>query len=283
MTNDIFPEPQLKAMNGEVQATVNRVAVKLPAFLPTDPELWFKIAERSLELSSVGTETTKFEYVVITLESRYALEVRDVIMDPPAEHPYSTLKDELIKRLSTSQEHRTRQLLEREEIGDRKPTQFLRHLRSLAGSTVNDDLLRTLWISRLPQQMQVILVTQKDSPLDKVAELADTIADATTSRPVIAAINDTSIEAIVSVKLQQLTLSMKEELSALRQEIEELSRESRQSRSTSQRRTNNRNRSKSRAGGDFGMCWYHRRFGAEATRCTTPCSYTSGNERGSRQ
>lgn len=41
-------------------------------------------------------------------------------MNPPAEGAYETLKSELVKRLSLSQEHKTRRLLEREEIGDRR-------------------------------------------------------------------------------------------------------------------------------------------------------------------
>lgn len=43
-------------------------------------------------------------------------------------------------------------------MGDSTPSQFLRHMRDLAGSLLPEALLRTLWIGRLPHAMQAILV-----------------------------------------------------------------------------------------------------------------------------
>ncbi|XP_078043788.1 uncharacterized protein LOC144473621 [Augochlora pura] len=133
--------------------------------------------ERSFEASGITTEATKFGYVLGTLNPVYAAEVRDVIMNPPNTGQYQRLKTELIRRLISSQEQKTRRLLESEEMGDRKPSQFLRHLRGLAGNNVSDSILRTLWMSRLPSGMQVILATQKDTEMDKVVDLADAIAE----------------------------------------------------------------------------------------------------------
>ena len=53
-----------------------------------------------------------------------------------------------------------RQLLMHEEMGDRRPTQFLCHLRTIAGPSVPPDFLRTLWINRLPPNVQAIIATQ---------------------------------------------------------------------------------------------------------------------------
>jgi hypothetical protein len=47
-----------------------------------------------------------------------------------------------------------------EETGDRRPTQFLRHLRTLADPSVPADFLRTLWTNRLPPIIQAIIATQ---------------------------------------------------------------------------------------------------------------------------
>jgi len=88
------------------------------------------------------------------IDPRYTIEVRDIILNPPAERAYETLKSVLIKRLNLLQEHKTRRLLEHEEIGDRKPSQFLRHLRGLAGNVVGDPILKTIWLSRLPGYLQ---------------------------------------------------------------------------------------------------------------------------------
>ncbi|CAK9819243.1 SGCZ [Anthophora plagiata] len=213
-----------------VPAAVDRVAVRIPEFCPGDPEMWFSMIERSFEASGVMSENTKFGYVLGALNTRYAAEVRDIIMNPPASEPYTKLKIEFIRRLSVSQEQKTRRLLEHEEIGDRKPSQFLRHLRELAGTAIPDNVLRTLWMGRLPGNMQVILTTQRDTELDKVAELADAIAETMTPRSHIAeaAITGPNThrqpppsdwEAALNIKMAQMALSLRQEISAIRESL----------------------------------------------------------------
>ncbi|KAL7292017.1 hypothetical protein TKK_0014301 [Trichogramma kaykai] len=157
---------------------VGRVAVKLPTFWADKPSLWFAQADSQFVLANITTEITKFHYVASQLDSRAAAEVEDIITNPPADNPYTTLRSKLIERLSLSEEQRVRNLLSDEELGDRKPSQFLRHLRSLAGITpVNDNLLRQLWLRRLPPNIQAILAGQADAQLEKIAELADKVAE----------------------------------------------------------------------------------------------------------
>jgi len=139
---------------------INRVGLRIPKFTPADPELWFSILDRSFQAAGITTDSTKFGYALTAIGPRHTLEVRDIIMSPPAANDYQTLRSELIKRISLSQEHKTRQLLEHEEIGDRKPSQFLRHLRNLAGNAVGDGMVRTIWLSRLPTHVQPHLVTR---------------------------------------------------------------------------------------------------------------------------
>lgn len=79
-----------------------------------------------------------------TLEARYSAKVKDVIVNLSSSEKYETLKRELIDRLFTIQEHHTRKLLEREETGDRKPSQFLRRQLDQCSNAVTEPLLRTL-------------------------------------------------------------------------------------------------------------------------------------------
>jgi hypothetical protein len=117
--------------------------VRFPPFWPDRPGLWFAQAEAQFNFANVTSEMTKFKYIISQLEYRHAAEVVDIIISPPADEPYTTIKTELMRRLSSSREQRVRQLLTHEEIGDRKPSQFLRHLKSLAP----DDFLRSIWSS----------------------------------------------------------------------------------------------------------------------------------------
>jgi hypothetical protein len=132
--------------NNEVSSVVYRVAVRLPPFWPGRPAVWFGQAEAQFELADIPQPRTKFKYVVSQLNQQLAAEVEDIIIAPPDHEPYNRLKAELVRRLSTSREQRVRQLLSHEEMGDRKPSQFLRHLKGLAPDVPND-FLRTIWAS----------------------------------------------------------------------------------------------------------------------------------------
>ena len=74
------------------------------------------------------SQNTKFAYVISSLSSEIAQEIRDLILSPPANCLYSTLKTEIIRHTSFSEQQRLQQLLISEELGDKKPSQFLRKL-----------------------------------------------------------------------------------------------------------------------------------------------------------
>jgi hypothetical protein len=69
-----------------------------------------------------------------------------------------------------------RELFSHEEMGYRKPSQFLRHLKGLAPDDPND-YLRKISVSRLPSQVQAILDGQTESNLDSASHLADIICE----------------------------------------------------------------------------------------------------------
>jgi hypothetical protein len=127
-------------------------------------------------LAAITRQQTKFNYVVSQLNPQQAAEVEDLIIAPPEQEPYDQLKSELVRWLSTSCKQRVRQLLSHEEMGDRKPSQSLRHLKGLAPD-VPDDFLRTIWASRLPPHMQAILAGQTEGSLDSTSQLADRISE----------------------------------------------------------------------------------------------------------
>ncbi|XP_048514298.1 uncharacterized protein LOC125501745 [Athalia rosae] len=275
--------------NGFVDAlenalSINRLAVRIPPFNATDPELWFSMVETSFGAAGVTTDSTKFGYVVGAMDPKFAQEVREIIVNPPPHNAYTTLKTELIKRLSSTQEQKTRRLLESEDIGDRKPSQFLRHLRSLAGTAVPDSVLRPLWLGRLPVNMQVILATQRDAELDKAAELADAVAETSNPRVSISEAAVTSPTNTIVEQMQQMMQMFQQQIVNLRLDISELKTSSGGSINRREQRTRwrSRSRSQSRGHGRNGLCWYHWRYSADAKKCEQPCNFTSGNAGGSR-
>lgn len=259
-----------------------RVGVKAPVFNADDPQLWFAQLEGQFVLSNITTDNTKFYYVLAQLEPQHAAQVRDLIVSPPATGRYEKLKAELIKRLSASQERKIKQLLMHEELGDRKPTQFLRHLQQLAGPNVPTDFIRSIWCSRLPTNLQTIVTMQASSSLEEVAELVDRINDIV---PVTTQVAATSIPVPGKEACsQQETSQQGSAIEALTRTVADLSHKlevmSAQlrhgpSRSRSRSRySQNRYRSHSRSRNNR-YCYYHSRFGEKARKCTEPCSYNA--------
>lgn len=86
------------------------------------------MVKQRFAVSQVTSETEKYTCIANALDPKVAVELRDMIVAISQTNPYTTLKEQIIKRISTSQEEKTSRLLESEDIGDRNLTQFLRHL-----------------------------------------------------------------------------------------------------------------------------------------------------------
>lgn len=245
------------AANTAAVPHIDRTTMKIPPFWPEKPALWFAQLEGQFVLNHITQDTTKYYYVSANLDSRYASEVEDILLNPPATDKYDKIKGELIKRLSASREQQIKRLLEHEEIGDRTPSQFLRRLKTLAGTEIPTDFLRTLWVGRLPNNMQAILATQAaTADLDTVANLADKIAEITPKQL-----------ASTSASENPLIYQLSEHINSLSLQVQELMRGRSQHRS----RSNSQSRSISTA----RICWYHRRFKDGARKCIQPCNYES--------
>ncbi|XP_041976648.1 uncharacterized protein LOC121731318 [Aricia agestis] len=258
---------------------VFRVGVKVPPFWPERPALWFAQLEGQFLLSGISNDTTKFYTTCGNLEHKYAVEVADIIENPPKERKYETLKSELIRRLTAPREEKIKQFLMSEDIGTRKPSQFLRHLQHLAGPNIPEEFIRTTWYNRLPVSVQPIIASQGDMPLDKLAELADKITAIAQPTLQVAAATPGSSSTPASDSMWSAMEAMARQIEQLTKQVAELStHQSRQPRRRFDRqRYRSRSRSQSRSN---GMCYYHNKFGNKAFKCTRPCSFT-GNADGS--
>ena len=260
---------------------VSAVSVKLPPFWPSDPLLWFAQVEAQFRTRHITQEETKFWHVVGNLDQKHANEVRDLLLAPPQTTPYTTLKHQLVDRLTASAHQRVRQLLSDEPLGDRKPTQFLRHLQHLQGDArIDSSILAELFLQRLPPSVRMVLATASSLSLEEQAKLADRVMDITPN------LSTSSVNAVDTTSATgRSTLSemseQRAEIASLRAEVAQLSRPARpRSRSRGRSRSDHSRRQSSSPGRDSsGLCCYHRRFGSDARHCQQPCDFNnqSGN------
>ncbi|GBN41997.1 hypothetical protein AVEN_93176-1 [Araneus ventricosus] len=87
-----------------------------------------------------------------------------------------TLKERPINIFSDSEERRLKKLLQYTELDDKRPS--VRQMQDLEGNRVGDEVLLSLWLQRLPIQMQAILTTSSDD-MNKLSIVANKIADLT--------------------------------------------------------------------------------------------------------
>ena len=248
---------------------------KLPPFWPADPSVWFAQVEATFATKRIAAQRTKFDFVVASLSPEVVTEVRYLVLHPPNDNPYDTLKETLIKRTAASEQQRLQQLFSTEELGDRKPTQLLRRMHQLLGdkTVMNDSFLKELFLQRLPANVRMVLASSPaNTPLESLAELADRVVEV--AAPTMAPITPTqqqpppvAAENPTSHQLEQLLAG----LAKLQATVATLTR----ARSKTPGRHSRRPSPSPKPGASAGdhTCWYHRTYGEEARKCTPPCKF----------
>lgn len=240
-------------------------AVRMPNFIPSDPALWFTMVETTFQTATpqpITVSKTKFNHCVPLLPPEISTKVRDVIISPD-------LREEVISRCGESKTQEIRRLLAGEQLQDRQPSELLRIMQRRAENhNVADTLLLELFLQQLPSNVQSLLASIDPLTPSKAAEIADKVMEIS---PHVSAVHvpTTSADSVLSELLKEMKL--------LRKEVGQL----RRSRSNSRYRPQHQSRAPSPAASkDTPICWYHRKFASDATKCVQPCTYHQGNQSG---
>ncbi|XP_037517982.1 uncharacterized protein LOC119394745 [Rhipicephalus sanguineus] len=262
-----------------LQAHPQQTPQTLPHFWPKNPRVWFSQVEARFRLRRITSQESKYLHVVAALPSDIADAIDDVLASPPSK-AYEELKSTVLKRLEVSEHSRQQQLLSHEELGDKRPSKLLHRMRQLLGQQASEEhqqpLLGKLFLQRLPQSTRMILAGSDDVALERLAQLADRITDCTElSKMPIAA-------AGMSEHAGRLG-RLEDRVDRLAAAVENLALFNKHH--PARHHSSSRARSPQHRGhsseAEQSVCWYHRRFREQATRCTQPCSWT-GNAPASR-
>ncbi|XP_066157662.1 uncharacterized protein [Euwallacea fornicatus] len=153
-----------------------RIFVKTPPFSRTEPELWFSQLESQFIINGVTSDDFKFHTTIGVMDTESLVCVKDLILKPPVTNKFENLRRKVLDALAESQEKKHKELFSQLQLGDKKLSTLLSEMNSLGGSSLQETMLKTLWMQRLPISMQSILTTCP-LPLMDVANLADKIAD----------------------------------------------------------------------------------------------------------
>lgn len=241
------------------------INLKLPPFWPSDPQLWFAQVEAVFATKRIRDDKTKYNYIISSLSHDYAIEIRDIIVNPPRENLYATLKEALIARTTDSEQKRLQKLINAEELGDRKPTQLLRKMEQLLGDKgLDNPLIKQLFIQRLPNNVQLILAATNESmSVGELAQLADKIMEVGSPTMNHVATVDTFSAKPSNLELE--VAKLKEEIAELKKSLKKINFRHRSSSRTNIKPANTKT--------DSTICWYHKKFGDSATKCVNPCNF----------
>lgn len=185
---------------------------------------------------------------------------------------------------------RIEKLLSGEEIGDRKPSEFYRYLKNLAGdsTSISEGLLKELWLRRLSSIVSAMVKSSGKTNIKDLIEIADSVHETLQTQTfnvnAMASFssNDTSM-AMIELKLQNQKLQA--EISEMKAQLSR----SNSTNSFNDRGYNDRNRSPNRFNNRFrslsrfrnrspiqnsnNFCYYHSTYGNRARQCRPPCNF----------
>ena len=225
-----------------VAPVITNVALKLPAFWTKNPEAWFLQSEAQFGLRKISADETKYYHVIAALDTDTATRAARFMRNPPPNNKYEALKAFLVRAYSLSDSERTDRLLAITDIGDRKPSEAMYEMLRILGDHPPCLLFRQLFVRALPLHVQEVLATCDTEDMIRLAEEADkVIARSKGKQPAVCSTQQSDDD-----------------------ELPEVCRINQRQRRPQPLHTS-------------GPCYFHRKFGANARKCESPCTWRPGN------
>lgn len=157
----------------------------------------------------------------------------------------------------------------------------------LAGtsSTINKELLKKLWLRKLPANINIALISSGKQDIAELLEIADKIWEFSKCSYISAIHNNVPNPNTNSFStsnanqdnfafLVNKVSNLENDIGEIKQLLQKLTFQNRGrdfSRNSSP--SSNRGNSKNRTQNTGKFCWYHFKFGTQATKCIQPCDF----------
>ncbi|CAH8564643.1 unnamed protein product [Dicrocoelium dendriticum] len=257
----------MESVDHKVESLLSVVSLSVPPFWDIDPLLWFAHLEAEFYNHRITSDYAKYCKLLSYLPKEISTQVRDVIISQ-TENRYEALKEATIKRVMPSEKVRLQQLFRDLKLGDKLPSTLLREMQQLLGSsTMDETLLRELWLQRLPENTQAILATVSSVSLTQLADLADRVIERSQPHVDASKMNAVASQGTSITGLQSTIEALQTQVATLSRQVQQL---------TMDRRRHSRYKSPcklSNSNNRQASCWYHQRFGTAARKCIKPCSF----------
>jgi len=240
----------------KVDVSVEALAgVRLPAFWKQSPEYWFTHAESVFTTHRVNNLNTRVHFLVGALDEDGVRTVGD-LLGPSAS--YDSLRARLISAYGQPKSVRFRELVRPGVMGDRRPSQLLRDLRSVMPGGCGEDVLKEFWLLKLPSNV-VAIASGFEGSLDSIAARADRVMEA---------VNSHNVDAVAKDPISELT----NVVSSLAQQVQSMAKivfaPGQSNRPSMQWSTQQATE----------LCYFHERFGNNARKCRPPCNFKAKSQ-----
>jgi len=127
--------------NDSEDQKVEHASIQAPKFSKAKPLVWFQQIEAQFAKES---QKTTYCHALQALDTDIVAEVSDFTTNPPQYGKYEAFKTRVLHIFQDSEEKRLKTLLYQAELGDQRPSRFLRRLKELAEGKASDELLKSL-------------------------------------------------------------------------------------------------------------------------------------------
>lgn len=261
--------------------------IHLPTFCPTDASTWFRRAEVQYRIKNITSETRKADFVLAALPDDIFSSLADWL-DSLGDDAvlYTPLKEHLLKEFVPSPEERAERLMQltKQPLGDQRSSTAFREMKSLTRLPPNGtgppkqlDLLRILWLLRLPEAVRAGITNFSDISEADLLKQGDALQNSTKAasrRPIFAATDHHD-----ALQPQSHDAPGSPDDDPLAAAAYHKTRPAYKNFPTSQYKncTNQyqppRGNAPKKADSNPNYCYFHNRFGHDARKCRQPCAW----------